>query len=80
MNIGFYKCITIHIPACNDDHIFLTVEMHFDVWTGVFLEEEEEMDIELSEAEQLQLRLDQLLAAILNQSSSRSKHLHKILT
>ncbi|XP_078335092.1 Fanconi anemia group A protein homolog isoform X2 [Crassostrea virginica] len=38
---------------------------------GVFLEEEEEMDIELSEAEQLQLRLDQLLAAILNQSSSR---------
>lgn len=54
--------------------------MHFDVWTGVFLEEEEEMDIELSEAEQLQLRLDQLLAAILNQSSSRSKHLHKILT
>ena len=54
--------------------IVQTVEMHFDVWTGVFLEEEEEMDIELSEAEQLQLRLDQLLAAILNQSSSRSKH------
>ena len=59
--------------------IFPTLEMHFDVWTGVFLEEEEEMDIELSEAEQLQLRLDQLLAAILNKSSSRSKHLHKIL-
>lgn len=51
-----------------------TVKMHFDVWTGVFLEEEEEMDVELSEAEQLQLRLDQLLAAILNKSSSRGKH------